>query len=74
MLVDLVEAFPLSFGKGVDPDLLKRYVGHEREGVRAGATVVLAAVIEHGDDPDAAVATRDDLRACFTVEGLPTWA
>ncbi|MFC6954828.1 hypothetical protein [Halorubellus litoreus] len=70
VLVDLVETSPEAFGKRVDAETLRFYVGHDREAVRAGAAAVLAAVVEHGDDPRAAVATRDDLRASLTVDVL----
>ncbi|ELY35567.1 HEAT repeat domain-containing protein [Natronorubrum tibetense] len=70
VLADLVETFPERFGGRVDPELLTPYVGHERDAVCAAAATVLAAVVEHGENPDAAVRTRDDLRACLAVEDL----
>jgi hypothetical protein len=70
VLVDLYETFPKLIGGG-GPGRLPLYVGHDRDAVRAGAAAVLAAVVEHGDDAQAAVATRDDLRACLTCDDLP---
>ncbi|WP_435366019.1 HEAT repeat domain-containing protein [Haloarchaeobius sp. DYHT-AS-18] len=70
VLIDLVEMFPERFGRAVAPELLTLYVGHERDAVCAAAATVLAAIVEHGENPNAAVGTRDDLRACLAVDDL----
>lgn len=70
VLIDLVETFPERFGRAVDPELLTLYVGHDRDAVCATAATVLAAIVEHGENPYAAVGTRDDLRACLAVDDL----